>query len=219
MGKTPADWQVSMLSPYLHFGQISPVEVVRKVRSAASGSQADEDAFVEELVVRRELAANFVHFTDDYDRTSCLPGWARETLDEHRDDVRPHRYGRSRLEAADTHDDAWNAAMREMVTTGTMHNTMRMYWAKKILHWTDTPEHGYRLTLELNNRYFLDGRDANSFANVGWCHGLHDRAWQEREVFGKVRIMKRSGLDRKFDVERYVAAVDELCRREEDDER
>jgi deoxyribodipyrimidine photo-lyase len=205
--RDPARGVASTLSPYLHFGQISPLEVARKVRRAKRGSSADRKGFLEELIVRRELAINFVHHCSDYDSFQCLPGWARKTLDEHRGDGRRHVYTRKQLEAAETHDRYWNAAMTEMVITGFMHNYMRMYWGKKILEWTNTPEYGYRTTLYLNNKYFLDGRDANSFANVAWCYGLHDRPWQEREVFGKIRYMNAKGLERKFDMDAYCKRV------------
>jgi len=192
------------------------VEITRKVLSASSGSRSDRDAFLEELIVRRELAINFVEHTSDYDRYACLPDWARQTLDEHRDDERDHVYTRKQLEAADTHDRYWNAAMREMVETGYMHNYMRMYWGKKILEWSNTPEHAFRTTLALNNKYFLDGRDASSYANVAWCFGLHDRSWTERPVFGKVRYMNDRGLERKFDVDGYIARVERLVQAEGD---
>ena len=206
----PADPNASRLSPYLHFGQISPVEVAHKARGASGASKKDRDAFLEELVVRRELAVNFVWFTKDYDVYGCLPDWARETLEEHASDERPARYTASELERAETDDRYWNAAMNEMRKTGYMHNYMRMYWGKKILEWCNTPRYAYRTTLELNNRWFLDGRDPSSYANVAWIFGLHDRAWTEREVFGKVRSMTAAGLERKFDVDGYVDWVDGL---------
>ena len=210
----PADWRSSLLSPYLHFGQISPVEVALKVRAAASGRDQDREALLEELIVRRELAINFVHYRTDYDAYSCLPAWARETLGEHAADERPHVYTRAQLEAAETHDRYWNAAMRELVHTGFMQSYMRMYWGKKILEWGRTPESAFRTALALNNAYFLDGRDANSYVNVAWCFGLHDRGWTERPVFGKVRYMNDRGLERKFDMERYITAVEALVARE-----
>jgi len=211
----PASPRASELSPYLHFGQISPVELAFKVQRSTSANDDDKEAFLEELIVRRELAANFVRFEPDYDRYDSLPDWARKTLSEHARDKRRHCYPRDRLEAFDTHDDYWNAAMKEMVHTGYMHNYMRMYWGKKILEWSDTPESGYRTLLGLNNRYFLDGRDVNSYANVGWVFGLHDRAWAEREVFGKVRYMSAGGLESKFDIGGYLDRVDELVAAEE----
>ena len=210
----PADWHTSLLSPYLHFGQISPVEVALAARGARRGGHEDRAAFLEELVVRRELSMNFVHYNRHYDAFRCLPGWARKTLDEHRDDERPVVYTRAKLEAARTHDPYWNAAMREMVYTGFMHNYMRMYWGKKILEWSRTPQIAYRTALYLNNKYFLDGRDPNSFAGVAWCFGLHDRGWTERPIFGKVRYMNDRGLERKFDIDRYVSGVEELVQEE-----
>jgi deoxyribodipyrimidine photo-lyase len=201
----------SMLSPYLHFGQISPVEVALKAKSAKNGTSENSNAFLEELIVRRELAANFVNYAPAYDSYQCLPGWAQQTLAEHRDDPRQHRYTRQQLEAAETHDPYWNAAMQEMKLTGFMQGYMRMYWGKKILEWCNTPEYAYKTTLYLNNKYFLDGRDANSFANVAWCFGLHDRAWQERAVFGKIRYMNANGLKRKFDIDAYVDRIAHLA--------
>ena len=206
----PAEPQASRLSPYLHFGQISPVEIAVKVRRAASGSDDDKEAFLEELIVRRELAMNFVTFCADYDKYACLPDWALRTLNEHRDDARPDRYTRQQLESADTHDAYWNAAMQEMRKTGYMHNYMRMYWGKKIIEWSNTPEYAFSTALYLNNKYFLDGRDPNSYAGVAWLFGLHDRAWAERDVFGKVRYMNASGLESKFDIGAYVSWAESL---------
>ena len=206
----PAEPQASQLSPYLHFGQISPVEVAAKIVRAKSGTADDKDAFLEELIVRRELAVNFVYFCEDYDSYTCLPDWALQTLEEHRDDPRPERYTRRQLESAETHDAYWNAAMQEMLKTGYMHNYMRMYWGKKIIEWTNTPEYAYSTALYLNNKYFLDGRDPNSYANVAWLFGLHDRAWAERDVFGKVRYMNASGLESKFDIDSYVNWVESI---------
>lgn len=200
----------SELSPYLHFGQIGLGEIVAAVREAADGIGADVEAFLEELIVRRELARNFTWYTENGAAYASLPDWARATLAEHRDDERPHRYTRDELDAAGTDDPYWNAAMREMKHTGYMHNMLRMYWGKKVLEWCDTPEHAYRTLLYLNDRYFIDGRDPSSYANVGWVFGLHDRPWFEREVFGKVRYMNANGLKRKFDREGYVERVGAL---------
>jgi deoxyribodipyrimidine photo-lyase len=206
----PADPSTSALSPYLHFGHISPVEIAHKIESASGPSRADKDTFLEELIVRRELAVNFVEFEEHYDSYRCLPAWARKTLAKHENDERPHRYTAAQLENAETHDPYWNAAMNEMRVTGYMHNYMRMYWGKKILEWSDTPEQAYRTTLAINNRWFLDGRDPASYANVAWIFGLHDRPWQERPIFGTVRYMAASGLERKFDIDGYVRRVEEL---------
>ena len=201
---------LSYMGMYLHFGQISPVEVALTVEDSRYGATRDRDSFVEEVVVRRELAMNYVHFEADYGAYSALPEWSRKTLDAHRDDEREHVYTRSELENAETHDPYWNAAMREMRYTGYMHNYMRMYWGKKIIEWTNTPEYAHRVALQLNNSYFLDGRDPNSYANVGWLFGLHDRPWNERDIFGTVRYMSSGGLERKTDPDAYVAKVDRL---------
>ena len=206
----PGAFHCTQISPYLHFGQISPVEIALAVRDAEVSAPPDRRAYLEELIVRRELAANFVEFEPRYDDYACVPGWARATLEAHRSDSRPHVYSRDQLEEARTHDRYWNAAMREMRDTGFMHNYMRMYWAKKILEWSAEPEAAFRTILYLNNRYFLDGRDANSFANVAWIFGVHDRPWPERPVLGKVRYMNAKGLERKFDMAAYLRAVDDL---------
>ena len=205
----PQTNDVSHMSKYLHFGQISPIYIALAVKNA-NASKENKDSYLEELIVRRELPINFVYYTPDYDSYSCLSRWAKQTLEEHKDDVREHVYTRRQLEDAETHDEYWNAAMREMRYTGYMHNYMRMYWGKKILQWSNTPEYAYRTTLYLNNKYFLDGRDPSSFANVAWIFGIHDRGWAEREVFGKVRYMSAGGLERKTRPEQYVEKVNAL---------
>jgi deoxyribodipyrimidine photo-lyase len=202
----PLHPKVSRLSPYLHFGQLSPIAVLLEVR-AAGAPQADVDAFTEELVVRRELAANYVRYEPDYDAYRALPDWARKTLDEHRRDEREHHYSATELEEGRTHDQAWNAAMAELRATGYLHNHLRMYWGKQVLRWASSPEHAFRTVLELNDRYSLDGRDPSSFANVAWVFGLHDQAFAERAVTGKTRPMTRSGLERKFDLPAWLADV------------
>jgi len=195
---------LSHLSPYLHFGQISPVWIALK---AAETKSPGAEAFFEELVVRRELASNFVHYNDRYDTPASLPAWARATLDEHAGDPRPYIYSREELEAGKTHDPYWNAAQREMVVAGKMHGYMRMYWGKKILEWSPTPNEAWAAALYLNNKYEIDGRDPNGFAGVAWCFGKHDRPWGKRPIFGAVRYMNDKGLKRKFDVDQYVRNV------------
>jgi deoxyribodipyrimidine photo-lyase len=199
----------SNMSPYLHFGQVSPLEVALRVRESAAPQEA-KDAYLEELIVRRELSLNFVHFNPRYDSFDCLPGWAQSTLERHGRDHREYLYSLEELEAAGTHDPYWNAAMREMTVTGKMHNYMRMYWGKKILEWTPSPRGAFEAALRLNNRYFLDGRDPNSFAGVAWVFGKHDRPWAERPIFGKVRYMNANGLRRKFNMDDYVRFVENL---------
>ena len=203
----PQTDDISHMSPYLHFGQLSPLYLALAVKAVGNHLAAAREAYLEELIVRRELAINFVNFTPRYDAFACLPAWARTTLLAHRKDPRPAAYTRRQMEAANTHDPYWNAAMQEMKTTGFMHNYMRMYWGKKILEWSSTPEYAFKTALYLNNKYFLDGRDPNSFAGVAWVFGVHDRAWFERPIFGKIRYMAAAGLERKCDIQGYVRKI------------
>ncbi|MBP8303987.1 MAG: deoxyribodipyrimidine photo-lyase [Phycisphaerae bacterium] len=200
----PAEDRTSGLSPYLHFGQISPLQVALE---AAQTAGAGKEAFLEELIVRRELAHNYVYYNPKYDQYEGLAPWARRTLDYHGRDRRPYVYGLDQFEKAATHDPYWNAAQEEMVLTGKMHGYMRMYWGKKILEWSRTPKEALDTAIHLNDKYELDGRDPNGYAGVAWCLGQHDRAWGERPVFGKVRTMTAAGLERKFDIEAYVRRV------------
>ena len=209
----PETNDLSYLSMALHFGQISPVEAVLMTLARYPEGENTED-FLEEAIVRRELTHNYVHHTPrTYDSYDALPDWAKKTLAEHAGDEREYLYTREQFEAAETHDPYWNAAMREMRHTGYMHNYMRMYWGKKILEWTGSPGEGNAITRAINDKYFLDGRDPNSYANVNWVYGLHDRPWTERPVFGKTRYMNANGLRRKCDIDAYVEKVDRLCER------
>jgi len=193
---------LSNLSPYLHFGQISPLWVALQVaRTDARG----RDSFLEELIVRRELSLNYVFYNRRYDDFQGLPSWAKTTLDEHNDDRREYVYSREELERSLTHDPYWNAAQTEMRIGGKMHGYMRMYWGKKILEWSDSPREAFEIALFLNNKYELDGRDPNGYTGVAWCFGKHDRPWRERSIFGKVRYMNAEGLKRKFDADSYAA--------------
>ena len=201
---------VSFMSPYLHFGQISPLYLALKIKACEHLNRASATAYLEELITRRELAINFVFFQPLYDSLECLPNWAKQTLADHRKDNREHTYSTAQLLACSTHDPYWNAAMKEMIVSGYMHNYMRMYWGKKILEWRVSAESAYKTIINLNNTYFLDGRDPNSYAGAGWIFGLHDRAWFERPVFGKVRYMAASGLERKFDINGYVNKINRI---------
>jgi deoxyribodipyrimidine photo-lyase len=209
----PQTDDVSHMSKYLHFGQISPLYLALEVLKTAKRFEQAREAYLEELIVRRELAMNFVCYTPGYDSYACLPAWAKKTLAEHKKDRRGYLYSRRQLENSQTHDDYWNAAMREMKFTGFMHNYMRMYWGKKILEWSRSPEQAFKTTLTINNRYFLDGRDANSYTGVAWVFGVHDRAWFERPIFGKIRYMAAAGLERKCDIQGYVAKVNALVKK------
>lgn len=203
----PSAAVTSGLSPYLHFGQISPGEIARRV-GEVGGPGAE--AFLEELIVRRELAINFVHYNPRYDSWEGLPAWSRETIARHAGDPRPALYPPDALEHGETDDPIWNAAQMELRRAGTIHGYLRMYWGKHLLLWTADPEKAFRLALYLNNRYALDGRDPASYAGVGWCFGLHDRPFPERPVWGKVRPMSRRGIEAKFDLRAYVARVNSL---------
>lgn len=200
----------SGMSPYLHFGHISPVEIALSAIEYGDAVLAPEqrgslDTFLEELIVRRELAVNFTHYNTAYDSFASLPEWARKTLHEHSTDARSRVYTARELEAGETEDPYWNAAQQQMIQRGLMHGYMRMYWGKKILEWTTDPEDAYHLALEMNDRYELDGRDPNGYAGVAWCFGKHDRPWTERPIFGKVRYMNDRGLKRKFkQIDQYV---------------
>jgi deoxyribodipyrimidine photo-lyase len=189
-------------SPYLHFGQISPLYIALQVMKAKGVSPKAKQAYLEQLIIRRELSFNFMHYNSYCYSYRACPAWARTTLQAHRKDRRPVIYSLKQLETA-----YWNAAMQEMLLTGKMHNYMRMYWGKKILEWTRSPKEAFRRVLCLNNKYFLDGRDPNSWNNVAWIFGLHDRPWAERPIFGKVRYMNAAGLERKFNIEAYVNSV------------
>ncbi len=204
----------SDLSPYLHFGQLSPQRAALDTLKAL-GLRADQigdirsvaDGFLEELIIRRELSDNFTHYNLQYDQFDGFPAWAQQTLNEHRDDPRDHLYSYEQWEHAQTHDALWNAAQRQLVATGKMHGYMRMYWAKKILEWSASPEEAQATAIVLNDKYSLDGRDPNGYVGVAWSiGGVHDRAWTERKVFGKIRYMNESGCRRKFDVDAYIAA-------------
>lgn len=200
----------SGLSPYLHFGQLSAQRVALEVADSAAAKKS-RDAFLEELIIRRELSDNFCFYNPGYDSFEGFPLWARKTLHEHREDKRAYNYSLKQFEQAATHDDLWNAAQREMAITGKMHGYMRMYWAKKILEWTGSPEEALQNAIYLNDKYSLDGRDPNGYAGIAWSiGGVHDRAWGQRPIFGKIRYMSYSGCKSKFDVKAYIEKVNGL---------
>ena len=200
----PSEDMLSRMSPYLHFGQISPLYIALQIQNTQSPGK---NAFLEELIIRRELSMNFVHYNPLYDSYKGLPEWSRKTLAEHKKDKRQYIYGLDQLEQAQTHDPYWNAAQREMAVKGKMHGYMRMYWGKKLIEWTKEPPTAFKIALYLNNKYEIDGRDPNGYAGVAWCFGKHDRPWPEREIFGNVRYMSADGLKRKFRIEKYVRRI------------
>ena len=209
----------SNLSAYLHFGQISAQRIAIEVLKASgkpleevmlpdrngSKRESNEAAFLEELVVRRELSDNFCFYNLNYDSPEGFPTWAKQSIGEHKHDEREYIYTKKQFEGAKTHDDLWNAAQMQMVKTGKMHGYMRMYWAKKILEWTKSAAEAMDISIYLNDKYELDGRDPNGYAGIAWSiGGVHDRAWFDREVYGKIRYMSYNGCKSKFDVEAYI---------------
>jgi deoxyribodipyrimidine photo-lyase len=197
----------SRLSPYLHFGHLGPRTVAAAVQDAVAPALAKQ-AFLEQLIVRRELSVNFVRFNSSYDSVECLEPWADRSFAEHRTDLRPVTFTDEQLENAETYDPLWNAAQKQMVLTGWMHNYLRMYWAKKILEWSPSIAVAMRRAIWLNDRYELDGRDPNGYAGIAWAIlGKHDRAWSDRPIFGKIRYMSLGSTSRKFDSERFIAQI------------
>ena len=201
----PTKTGVSGLSPYLHFGQISSQRVALEVEKANADPESKK-AFLDELLVWKEIADNFCYYTPKYESFESFPNWAKESLNAHRRDRREYLYTLEEFEAGKTHDPLWNASQMELLYTGKMHGYMRMYWAKKILEWSESPEKALEIAICLNDRYELDGRDPNGYAGIAWSiGGVHDRAWREREVIGKIRYMSYEGCKRKFDVDAYIA--------------
>ena len=194
----------SNLSPYLHFGQLSAQRIALETQRI-NGNKDSEKSFLEELIVRRELADNFCYFNKYYDSFEGFHDWAKTSLNEHRKDEREFVYTLSEFESAKTHEDLWNAAQMEMVLTSKMHGYMRMYWAKKILEWSKSPEEALKIAIYLNDKYELDGRDPNGYTGIAWSiGGIHDRPWFERPVYGKIRYMNRNGAGKKFEIKSYI---------------
>lgn len=196
----------SNLSPYLHFGQISAQRIALEVEKF-KGNPESQKVLLEELIVRRELSDNFCYNNKNYDSFDGFHDWAKTSLNEHRKDEREFVYTLEQFENGKTHEDLWNAAQQEMVKTGKMHGYMRMYWAKKILEWTKSPEHALQIAIYLNDKYELDGRDPNGYTGIAWSiGGVHDRPWFERPVLGKIRYMNRNGAEKKFEVKAYISS-------------
>jgi deoxyribodipyrimidine photo-lyase len=194
----------SGLSPYLHYGQISSQRVALEVLTSNSNENSKQ-AFLEELIVRKELSDNFCYYNRNYDNFEGFPDWAKSSLNNHRNDKREYIYEFEQFENATTADELWNAAQNQMVKTGKMHGYMRMYWAKKILEWTNSPEEAMEIAIALNDKYSIDGRDPNGYTGIAWSiGGVHDRAWFEKPIFGKIRYMNYNGAKKKFDVDRYI---------------
>jgi deoxyribodipyrimidine photo-lyase len=206
----PSRHATSELSPYLHYGHIGSLEVALAVRRHAAAHKLIADEFLEELIVRRELAFNFARYTPRRDSLDALPDWARNTIRAHRRDTRDPLYTRAQFEAAVTHDDLWNATQKELVLRGKIHGYYRMFWGKKIVEWSASAEDALGTMLRLHDRYALDGDDPNTYTNILWCFGLHDRPWPERPIYGTIRSMARSGMERKTDVPAYIREIQYL---------
>lgn len=206
----PSAEGTSGLSPYFHFGHLAPQRAALAIERLTDYPESQK-GFLEELIIRRELADNFCFYNGSYDSFDGFHSWAKETLNAHRKDKREYIYDAARFEEGATHDTLWNAAQKEMVITGRMHGFMRMYWAKKILEWTPSPEEALKTAIYLNDKYELDGRDPNGYAGIAWAiGGVHDRAWGERKVFGKIRYMNFNGCKRKFNVDLYINKINTL---------
>ncbi len=203
----PAAHATSNMSPYLHFGQISALEVALRARDSALEQEIGADEYLEELIVRRELAFNFTRFVDQPDTLANLPDWVQGTLEKHRRDERDPIYTREEFEEAETHDPIWNATQREMRLRGKIHGYYRMYWGKKIIEWSPSYEEALRTMVEIHDRYALDGRDPLTYTNILWCFGLHDRPWTERPVFGTIRWMSYDGMRRKTNADGYIKEI------------
>lgn len=219
----PESEAASELSTHLHFGHISAHEIFdavvqhekwvpNKTAEKAKGSSEGwwgmspvAEGFLDELITWREVGFNMSSKRNDYDRYESLPNWAQKSLAEHESDEREHVYSLEDFEQARTHNDLWNAAQRQLVREGRIHNYLRMLWGKKILHWSESPRAALDIMIELNNKYALDGRNPNSYSGIFWVLGRYDRAWgPERPIFGKIRYMTADNTARKVRLKDYV---------------
>lgn len=203
----PSEHATSHLSPYLHFGQISSLEVALAVQQYAHEHKLIADEYLEELIVRRELAFNYAAHADDPGSLANLPAWCRQTMQQHARDPRNPCYTPEQLERAETYDELWNATQNELLLRGKIHGYYRMYWGKKIIEWSPTYEQAAEVMIDLHDRYALDGRDPNTYANILWCFGLHDRPWFDRPIFGVIRYMSLEGMKRKTDTRAYIQQI------------
>ncbi len=208
----PSEHATSNMSPYLHFGHVSSLDLALRVKQFAEAHGLMSAEYLEELIVRRELAFNYARFTERPESFCNLPDWAKTTLRKHATDVRQPRYSPEQLERAETHDDLWNATQKEMLLRGKIHGYYRMYWGKKIIEWSETCQTALEVMIDLHDRYALDGRDPNTYTNILWCFGLHDRPWTERPIFGQIRYMSYDGMKRKTNIGAYIREIDYLER-------
>ncbi|HCC57363.1 MAG TPA: deoxyribodipyrimidine photolyase [Solibacterales bacterium] len=208
----PSRHATSNLSPYLHFGHISSLQVALAATDYAADQRLDAAAFLEELIVRRELAFNFARYAKNPQGFDDLPEWARATMRQHAGDPRDPRFTPRQMEQAATYDPLWNAAQKELLLRGKIHGYYRMYWGKKIIEWSATYEEALGTMIDLHDRYALDGRDPNTYTNILWCFGLHDRPWFDRPIFGVLRYMSFNGMKTKTDIKAYIEEIAELER-------
>ncbi len=215
--------KTSKLSPWLHFGKISAYEVVKAAleqqpgewnvyslapnrgkREGFFGGHNAVQSFLDEVITWREVGFHFAHHRPDYDQFESLPEWVFQTMAEHEHDERKYIYSLKELDESDTHDEIWNAAQRQLKQEGIIHNYLRMLWGKKVIEWTPDYRTALEFLIELNNKYALDGRDPNSYSGIFWCFGRFDRAWQEREIFGKLRYMASENTRKKVKMTQYL---------------
>ncbi len=208
----PSRHATSGLSPYLHFGPVSSLEVALRARDYAQEHRLIADEFLEELIVRRELAFNFARFTENVESLEALPQWCLNTMAKHGGDPRDPSYTGEQMERAETYDALWNATQKELLLRGKIHGYYRMYWGKKIIEWSPTYADALEIMIHLHDRYALDGRDPNTYTNILWCFGLHDRPWGERPIFGQLRYMSLDGMKRKTDINAYIEEIAEIER-------
>lgn len=206
----PAARATSGMSAYLHFGQISALEIALAVKAYAHAHKLIAAEFLEELIVRRELAFNYARFVKDPGDLANLPDWCQRNMQAHAKDKRNLLYTVQQLENAQTYDELWNATQVEMLKTGTIHGYYRMYWGKKIIEWSASYDEAAKFMIDTHTRYALDGRDPNTYTNILWCFGLHDRPWPVRPVFGSMRFMSLEGMKRKSNTKAYIEQVNLL---------
>ena len=206
----PSEHATSHMSPYLHFGQLSSLEIALAVKEYAEKHKLMAEEYLEELIVRRELAFNYASHVERPDRLENLPEWCQLNMRKHLADKRDPLYTREQIEAATTYDELWNTTQKEMMLRGKIHGYYRMYWGKKILEWSRTYQEAVDTMVDIHGKFALDGRDPNTFTNILWCFGLHDRAWGERPIFGKIRYMSLEGMKRKTDTGAYIAEIKAL---------
>lgn len=220
----PDEKKTSGLSPWLHFGKISEYEIVKAVfdhqpdgwsledltpnggkNSGFFNGDENIESFLDEVITWREVGFHFAHHVDNYDEFESLPNWAKQTMEEHTDDKREYVYSLEEFENSKTHDELWNAAQTQLREEGIIHNYLRMLWGKKVIEWTPDHRTALEYLIELNNKYAIDGRDPNSYSGIFWCFGRFDRAWQEREIFGKLRYMTSNSTRKKVKLDEYLS--------------